>query len=72
MDSLLQGVYDNLDIKWDEPFLKPCPWCGKDALLEVSAGAYRVRCSNLDCAGHPSYSCVDKHAAQRHWNTRAG
>lgn len=52
--------------------LKPCPWCGSDAVLvKRGVGRYFVSCGNEDCDVRPALRFYFKRkAAIEAWNRR--
>lgn len=54
--------------------LKPCPFCGWDAIvLQNDEGYYYVGCKNAECRGYVFYSYVYYSTQERAieaWNTR--
>lgn len=60
--------------------LRPCPFCGKDAVMEEVMGFdvrggpdkvyYMVKCS--ECGASTSAFSEDRAKAAAHWNTRVG
>ena len=47
--------------------LKPCPFCGSDAVYRQKAGRWQVHCINV-CAGTRIYN--DKERPKFDWNRR--
>ena len=68
------GAYDKTPAKFTgadprQEELKPCPFCGEEAELEVVMGFYKVRCTY--CSGSSAIS-TDEDEAISYWNRRAG
>ena len=54
--------------------LKPCPFCGGDAMIFSSgtfSPAYKIFCLTPSCDGQYGW-CVSKEEAVNGWNRRAG
>lgn len=49
--------------------LKPCPFCGSDAVAIMGQACYYVRCSNHNCAITRYANNMDE--AVMKWNERA-
>jgi len=54
-----------------EPELKPCPFCGSDAAMEIDNGDFSVGCSEIDCTGNVDFWLQTRKAAIKAWNNRA-
>lgn len=69
--DILKFINSKLPAKEEE--LKPCPFCGGQALLDEWCGSFKIRCSNDDCDIKPdTYSDSVKSEVIRLWNKRAG
>lgn len=73
LDWLLSEVYAV------EPELKPCPFCGGEAVIEEQPlGHGKIYCAGLDCPIHSMVGygkgghCKTREAAIAAWNRRAG
>lgn len=54
--------------------LKPCPFCGGEAIVHQKSGRYSVGCKKNECYGYYYYSRQYNYAnrAADAWNMRAG
>ena len=51
--------------------LKPCPFCGSDAIFSDGYNHWYVRCSNQECLVR-TRRFLDKNNAMACWNRRVG
>ena len=55
--------------------IKPCPWCGEEAILkQTKSKLYYITCDNYDCSIYPMmYEKFDtEQEAIEAWNKRKG
>lgn len=51
--------------------LKPCPFCGGEAKLDIFADMYVVHCKNYGCQCQTTAHCRKEDAVEA-WNRRTG